>query len=81
MELKWRNNMKTMRRKKSQTMIKDTEPKDKAKGYVDGGKNTLKQRETLPILHVPIRLTNVWYGRRDGIMDPLPFKFGGCSVL
>jgi hypothetical protein len=29
--------MKTMRRKKSQTVIKDTEPKDKAKGPIEGG--------------------------------------------
>ena len=75
MELKWHNNMKTMRRKKSQTMIKDTESKDKAKGYVDGDKNTSQQRETLPILQVPIRLTNVWYGKLDKIMDSLPSKF------
>jgi hypothetical protein len=40
---------------------------------VDGGKNPSQQRETLPVLQVPIRLTNVWYGRLDGIMDPLPF--------
>ena len=30
-------NMKTMRIKKSQTMVDDTEPKDKAKGSIDGG--------------------------------------------
>ena len=47
----------------------------------DGGKNPLQQRETLPISQVPIRLTNIWYGRLDGIMDPLLSKFGGCSVL
>ena len=37
MELKRNNNMKTMRRKKSQTMVKDIEPKDKAKGSIEGG--------------------------------------------
>ena len=42
---------------------------------VDRGKNLLQQRETLPVPQVPIRLTNVWYGRLDGIMDPLPSKF------
>ena len=31
---------------------------------------------SLPVLQVPIRLTNIWYGRLDGIMDPLPSKFG-----
>ena len=41
MEFKWHNNMKTMRRKKSQTMVKDTEPKDKAKGSIEGGKKKL----------------------------------------
>ena len=29
--------MKIVRRKKSQTMVKDTEPKDKAKGSIEGG--------------------------------------------
>ena len=29
--------MTTMRRKKSQTMVKDTEPIDKAKGSTEGG--------------------------------------------
>jgi hypothetical protein len=29
--------MKTMRRKKSQAMVKDIEPKDKAKGSIEGG--------------------------------------------
>ena len=33
--------MKTMRRKKSQTVVKDTEPKDKAKGSVEGGKKKI----------------------------------------
>ena len=45
--------------------------------FVDGGKNNSQQRETLPTLQVPIRLTNVWYGRIDGIMDLLPSKFSG----
>ena len=40
-------------------------------GYADGGKNPSQQRGSLPILQVPIRLTNVWYGRPDGVMDPL----------
>jgi hypothetical protein len=30
--------MKTMRRKKSQTMVKDTKPKYKAKGSIEGGR-------------------------------------------
>ena len=30
--------MKTTRRKKSQTVVKDTEPKDKAKGSIEGGR-------------------------------------------
>ena len=51
--------------------------KYKNKECVDGGKNPSKQRETLPIPQVPIRLMNVWYGRIDGIMDLLPSKFGG----
>ena len=37
MELKWHNNMKTMRRKKSQTVVKDIEPEDKAKCSIEGG--------------------------------------------
>ena len=41
---------------------------------VDGGKNPLQQRETLPILQFPIRLMNIWYGRSNKIMDPLPSK-------
>ena len=34
---------------------------------VDGGKNPSQQRETLPVLQVPIRLTNVlvWQARWD----------------
>ena len=41
-KIKWNGtqsaqNMKTMRRKKSQTMVKDTEPKDQAKGSTKGG--------------------------------------------
>ena len=42
-------------------------------GCVDWGKNPSQQRETLPVLQVPIRLMNIWCGRLDGIMDPLPF--------
>ena len=45
--------------------------------FVDGGKNPRKKRETLPFPQVPIRLTNIWYGKIDGIMDSLPSKFGG----
>ena len=40
---------------------------------VDESKNLSQQRGSLPILQVPIRLMNVWYGRPDGVMDPLPF--------
>ena len=43
-------------------------------GSVDGGKNPSQQRGSLPVPQVPIRLTNVWYGRPDGIMDPLPSR-------
>ena len=42
--------------------------------FVDGGKNPLQQRVSLTILQVPIRLTNIWYGKPDGIMDPLPSR-------
>ena len=41
--------------------------------FVDEGKNPSQQRETHPIPQVPIRFTNIWYGRLDKIMDPLPF--------
>ena len=41
---------------------------------VDRGKNPSQQRETMPVLQVPIRLMNVWYGSLDGIMDMLPSK-------
>jgi hypothetical protein len=40
---------------------------------VDGGKNTSQQRGSLSIPQVPIRLMNIWYGRPDGVMEPLPF--------
>ena len=46
-------------------------------GYVetiDGGKNPSQQTGSLPIPQVPIRLTNISYGRPDGIMDPLPSR-------
>ena len=43
--------------------------------FVDMHKNPSQQRETLPVPQAEIRLTNVWYGRIDGIMDPLPSKF------
>ena len=38
MELNQNNNMKTMRIKKSQTVVKDTKPKDKVKGSTKGGR-------------------------------------------
>ena len=41
MELARHINMKTMRIKKSQTMVKDTEPEDKAKGSTEGGEKKL----------------------------------------
>ena len=41
---------------------------------VDGGKNPLQQRGSLPIPQVPIRLTNIWYGRPDRVMDSLPSR-------
>ena len=43
------------------------------KPAVDRGKNPLQQKGSLVVSQVPIRLMNVWYGRPDGIMDPLPF--------
>ena len=42
-------------------------------GLFDGDKNPLQQRETMFVLQVPIRLTNVWYGRLNDIMDLLQF--------
>ena len=41
MELKRHNNMKTMRKKKSQNVVKDIEPKYKAKGSTEGGEKKL----------------------------------------
>ena len=41
MEVKRHNNMKTVRRKMSQTMVKDTKPKDKAKGSTEAGKKKM----------------------------------------
>jgi hypothetical protein len=39
----WHKNMKTMKRKKSQTIVKDTQPKDWDKGSTeDGGKKLIK---------------------------------------
>ena len=46
MELKRHNNMKTMRRKKSQTVVKDTKPKDKAKDSTEGGGKKTSQVPT-----------------------------------
>ena len=37
MEIKKHNNMKTMRSKKSQTVVEDIKPKDQAKGSTEGG--------------------------------------------
>ena len=47
---------------------------DSSEKCVDGGKNPSQQRETLPVPQVQIRLTNVWYGRIDEIMDSFPSK-------
>ena len=41
MELKKHNNMETMRRKKSQIVVKDTKPKDKAKVSTKASKKEL----------------------------------------
>ena len=41
--------------------------------FVDGEKNPSQQGGSLPVPQIPIRLMNVWYGRPDGVMDPLPF--------
>ena len=41
MELRRHNNRKTMRRKKSQTMVNDTEPKDKVKASTEGDEKKL----------------------------------------
>ena len=41
MELKCRNNMKTMRRKMSQIVVKDIGPKYKAKGSIKGSRKKL----------------------------------------
>ena len=41
---------------------------------VDVGKNPSQQRGSLPVPQVPIRLTNVCYGKPDEIMDPLPSR-------
>ena len=41
---------------------------------IDGSKNPSQQRGSLPVPQVPIILTNVWYGRPDEIMDPLPSR-------
>ena len=42
--------------------------------FVDRGKNPSQERGSLLVLQVPIRLTNVWYGKSDMMMDPLPSK-------
>ena len=41
MELKWHKIWKPWEEKKSQTVVKDTEPKDKAKGSIKGGEKKL----------------------------------------
>ena len=41
LEMKWNSigiSYETMRRKKSQTVVKDTELRDKAKGSIEGGR-------------------------------------------
>jgi hypothetical protein len=43
-------------------------------GSADGGKITSQKGGWLPIPQVPIRFTNAWYGKTDGIVDPLPSK-------
>ena len=40
MELIRHNNIKTMRTKKSQIVVKDIEPRDKAKVSIEGGKTS-----------------------------------------
>ena len=53
MELKQHNNMKTMRIKKSQTMVKYIEPKDKAKGSIEGrGKKILRSPHLIHLSHI-----------------------------
>ena len=44
--------MKTTRRKKSQTVVKDTEPKDKAKGSTKGGGKKLLRSPHMIHLHL-----------------------------
>ena len=46
MELIRHNNMKTMRRKKLEIVVKATEPKDKAKGSTKGGRKKTSQVPT-----------------------------------
>ena len=45
-----------------------------APNFFDGGGNPSQQKGSLPILQVPIRLTDVWCGRPHEIMEPLPLK-------
>ena len=40
--------------------------------FADEGENSSQQRGSLPVPQVPIRLMNIWYGRPDWIMAPLP---------
>ena len=40
--------------------------------FVDGVKNP-SLWGSLPVPQVLIKLVNFWYGKPDGIMDPLPF--------
>ena len=60
MELKWHNNMKTMRRKKSQTVVEDTEQKYKAKGSIEGGgKKLLKSPHLIHLSLIRILRSSV----------------------
>ena len=52
----------------------DARHEEKGKHGVEGGKNPSQQRGSLPVPQVPIRLTNIWYGRANEIMDLLPSK-------
>ena len=67
MELKWHNNMKTMRIKKSQTVVKEIEPKDKAKGSIEGGKKKTSQAPTFDssISHYDLMIFNCHHIRES----------------
>ena len=44
------------------------------RGMLTGVKIPRNKGGSLPVLQVPIRLMNVWYGKPNGIMDPLPSR-------